>query len=86
MKKTFFVLVIALLCIAGCSDFKQTSKGLKSSFIGLNRRVILYTNNGSVINTWEGKINVKTDKGVMRILLPTNKILYLSGTYIIEEI
>jgi len=70
--------------LGGCKKIQQGVKHIKSGTVGLERVVTLYANDGSVIRTWEGKINVELDSGVPRFILDGNTV-QLNGTYTIVE-
>ncbi len=57
MKK--MLLVLALLVFLGCEAAEKASKHIKSSVVGLNRRVTLYDCGGNVIKQWEGRFMIE---------------------------
>jgi hypothetical protein len=82
--KMIFVLVILAVAFTSCAECDQMGSHMKSSFVGLQRHVILYANDGSIIRSWEVKGTVEDQGGSFRFL-DNGKAITISGTIIIEE-
>lgn len=65
-KKIIALAMVASMAIGmtGCASFKRTMTDIKSNIAGgLNRTITVYTANGDVIATYEGKIDIDTNDG-----------------------
>jgi hypothetical protein len=80
----FSTIIFTPLLCGGCAGCEQTASHIKSTFVGLNRRVTLYANDGSVIKTWAGRINIEDQGGSFRFMV-NNKAITVTGTVLIEE-
>ena len=85
MKRRITVVMLAMFLLSGCSGWYQDSSHAISKMTGLNRRIVLYSDNGSTIKTWEGKYVVEIDGSSARFM-HSRKAVTISGTFIIEEI
>ena len=94
-NKLVNVLIVAMIVIivfsvivttvgGGCKGIQQKIKHFKSATVGIDRKITLYANDGSVIRTWEGQIQVESQDGIPRFIID-NKTVQLNGTYVIEE-
>lgn len=90
--RTLIAVCIVVVCLAACSTLtgcegcQQTAKKWESYTAGLDRVIILYANDGSVIKRWEGeKYNVQYGEGGSARFIHQGKVVRISGTYIIEE-
>lgn len=90
MKKTkvFQVIAISMICcLCSCGSCRGCGKDFSSEFGGLERRVTIYANDGSVIEAWEGDIFVEAvESDGLGFLTEDNKRIIINGTYIIEEL
>jgi len=87
MKRVFYIVVAIFLafCVFGCTDkMEKTFKDIQSDMVGLNRKITLYADNGSVIRVWEGKFRIER-KGSSIYFINNGKSVVINGTYIIEE-
>lgn len=85
MKILFSVIsLISLLFVYGCKSYQQGMKSLKSFTIGVERTVTLYSASGAPIKTWNGRINIKDAGGGIRFIVD-DKVITISGTYLVEE-
>jgi len=90
MKKAIIAISVAVAVVSismlcnGCAGCEQTMSHLKSGTVGINRNVTLYANDGSVIKTWTGRLNVEDQGGSFRFMA-NGKAVVVSGTVIIEE-
>jgi len=85
MKNIKYIVVIAALSLlAGCS-FQTKFKHVQSNVAGLDRKVTLYSNDGSVITNYNGRLKVENHGGSCSFIV-NGKVIIISGTYIIEEI
>jgi hypothetical protein len=89
-EKCIITLAVILGCLAiawlcnGCAGCQQDFSHLKSSFVGLNRKITLYANDGSIIRSWDTQGTVEDQGGSFRFLV-NGKAITLSGTVVIEE-
>jgi len=83
MKKILFISLVFMFL--GCQRVKQRVKHYQSAVVGLDREVTLYAYDGSVIKSWSGKFNIETENGLCRFVKKDGGIVFISGTYIIEE-
>lgn len=63
---------------------QQRISHAKSSAIGLNRTITLYSNDGKPIKSWSGRVQLELDGAAARFVIH-GKAVVISGTYIIEE-
>ena len=80
-------LILSLILVAtlsGCGLQNQI-KHLKSSVVGLNRKITLYDANGKVIREWNTKAKIE-DNGGTCYFITEGKAYTISGTFIIEEL
>jgi hypothetical protein len=78
--------VIVLIGVgAQCESCRQTVSHWKSNVSGLDRRIVLYANDGSVIRKWEGRFQVEVLGTTARFLVGSRAVT-ISGTFVIEEI
>jgi len=90
MKGLGTILGLMILLLIGALIFKmpgcqQTVKHMTSSVTGLDRIVTLYSPNGTIIKTWDGRIKIEEGTGGKTQFILNNKVILISGTYIIEE-
>ena len=71
-----------ILKIPGC---QQKIKHIQSSVSGLNREVTLYSNDGTIIKEYDGRIKIEEGTGGKTQFILNGRIIVISGTYIIEE-
>ena len=83
-----FVAVLVLIALVGfgtqCQCSKQFFSHVKSETVGLNRRVTLYANDGSIIEEWEGKFMIE-DSGASIRFLVHGDAQTAAGTYTVKE-
>lgn len=86
------LLVIMLLCIStplgGCASTSRCSKSWDSNMQGgLERKVTVYAYDGTVIKTWEGKIDI-SEESDSEVLFDLNgkRIIITNGIVITEEL
>lgn len=94
MKKGIKILMGVMLTIVltlnmtGCAGLTRMGKSIGSDLTGgLNRVVTVYDQNGNVLQTYEGKIDIEdTDYG-NKILFDLNgkRIVIYNSTVIVEE-
>ena len=89
MKKIIFLkLSIALSVVSiltGCGSGSNVLKHLHSSFSGLNRKITLYSANGTVLKEWVTQAKVEDNGGTCFFLDDRYKAIKISGTFIIQE-
>ena len=88
-KTITFVVILILGALAvglgwQCQCIKQAASHVKSGTVGLDRRVTLYANDGSIIQEWEGKFMIEDSGASIRFLLYGDAIT-VAGTYVVEE-
>lgn len=89
MKKVMTVLVCvlavaAMLSTSGCAGCDNDLKHMRSEFIGLNRHITLYANDGKIIKEWDTQAQVQNQGGSCNFLV-NGKMINIAGTYLIEE-
>lgn len=85
MKKFLYLfLCLLLFSISGCASCRNDIKHMKSSWVGLDRHIILYDANGKVIREWTTTSKVE-DKGGTVWFLVEGKAYTVSGTFVVEE-
>lgn len=82
------LIIVLTLSITGCAGLTRMGKSIGSDLTGgLNRVVTVYDQNGNVLQTYEGKIDIEdTDYG-NKILFDLNgkRIVIYNSTVIVEE-
>lgn len=79
MRKIIIVaMAIMLMFATSCASLKRDMKDLKSNFgNGLDRIVTVYTADGEVLKTYEGKIDLApTEGGIVKFDLNGQRIMY----------
>lgn len=93
-KRIVAIAIIALLtigiiiCLTSCASWDRAGKSMQSEFGGgLNRTVTVYSNDGQVIKSWNGKIDLQTSDSNDKVLFDVNgkRVVIQGGTTIIEE-
>lgn len=84
--KALAIIAVAFmpLLYTGCAGCQQDLSHMKSQLVGLNRKITLYANDGSVIKQWETRGTVEDQGGSFRFLA-NGKAVTLAGTVVIEE-
>ena len=92
MKKGLMIIVLVvgtLFATTGCASVNKWSKDLESEYgNGLNRIVKVYSMDGKLLETYEGKINIEYDDN--RVIFQVNggnriAIYTKTATVIVEE-
>ena len=90
MKKAFPVfLLLAAVLFGGCSQkFQRGVKDFQSKWVGLERKVTVYSASGEPVGTYEGKIDIEpTDYGnKIKFAHDGNMVLIFNMGVIVEEI
>ncbi|MFH1118023.1 MAG: hypothetical protein V1792_29225 [Pseudomonadota bacterium] len=82
---TLICTVPVLMAVSGCTEKqRQEYSHWKSDLIGLNRRITLYSADGTPIKKWEGRYKVEIKDGVARFI-HDGKAIVISGTFVVEE-
>ena len=79
MKKiTIIAIAVILMFVTSCASLERDMKDLTSDFGGgLNRIVTVYTADGEVLKTYEGKIDLApTEGGIVKFDLNGQRIMY----------
>lgn len=92
-KKIILVLititVVSILAFTGCTEStKRSIKDTKSEWTGgLNRKVTVYANDGTVIQTYEGKLDIEDTEAGNKIKFDLNgkRVILYNATVIVEE-
>lgn len=79
-----FVMVL-MTYTTGCAGCQQDWSHMKSELVGLNRVIILYANDGTVIKKWHTRSQVQDQGGSFRFLVD-GKAIQIAGTITIEEL
>lgn len=79
MKKiTIIAIAVILMFATSCASLERDMKDLKSDFgRGLDRILTVYTADGEVLKTYEGKIDLaSTEGGIVKFDLNGQRIMY----------
>lgn len=88
LKVIILSLVIVVIClITGCASCERSCSDFKSEINnGLNRRVNVYTINGDLIASYEGKIDIETQDSYILFHLDGKRYMYYYTVAIVEVI
>lgn len=85
-------LIVGLFCLfilfSGCASIQREIKDTKSDWAGgLDRVITVYDENGKVIKTYSGKIDLDPDTtgGKVKFELNGKRIIIYNATIIVEE-
>jgi uncharacterized lipoprotein YehR (DUF1307 family) len=78
------LVVICFLALSGCGKLEQDVSHFKSKWIGLDRTITLYANDGKPIKKWDCRSQVEDNGGSFRFM-SNGKAVQISGTIVIEE-
>ncbi len=82
-----FLFIFLISGILGCTEKQRKElKHLKSDIIGLKRRVTLYSEDGRVIKSWEGRFKIEIQGCFISFIDDQGKEVKISGTIVVEEI
>ncbi|HHY19567.1 MAG TPA: DUF5052 family protein [Firmicutes bacterium] len=85
----FALLVVALVGISlvGCKSWERTIKDWESSVSGLNRTITVYSNNGDIIKTYQGKIDIETNEYGNKVKFDVDgkRIIIYNAIVIVDE-
>lgn len=70
--------------LQGCNGCKQDLNHFRSSTIGFDRHVILYSATGTVIKEWDTDSTVENQGGSFRFL-SNGKAVSVAGTVVMEQ-
>lgn len=86
MKKLKYIVMIALLIVmcTGCESWEREKKSWSSEMNGLNRVVNVYSYNGDLIATYEGKIDLEENEN--KVLFDLNGKRYVYYNAFVEVI
>lgn len=82
------IIVLPSLVIFNSASVKRYIKGIKSNYTGgVDRIITVYSNDGKVITTYEGKIDITNGsvEGETEILINDKRISVIGGIVVIEE-
>lgn len=85
---SFLAVVVILLLLTACSaTYQREFKDWQSDISGgLNRTVKVYSNDGTEIGIWQGKIDVDvSESGRIKFDLDGKRTIIAGGTVIIQE-
>ena len=88
-KTTSTVVLLALFLLGGCSqEFKRSVKDFQSNWVGLKRKVTVYSASGEPVRTYEGKIDIEpTEYGnKIKFAHNGNMVLIFNMGVVVEEI
>ena len=78
----------AITCLTGCASWNRMTKSISSDLDGgLDRVVEVYDNNGNLLKTYEGKIDVQDTEYGNKVLFDLNgdRVVIYNATVIVEE-
>lgn len=86
---TFVLMIMSILTLVGCTEStKRSIKDTKSEWTGgLNRKVTVYAKDGTVIQTYEGKLDIEDTEAGNKIKFDLNgkRVILYNATVIVEE-
>jgi uncharacterized lipoprotein YehR (DUF1307 family) len=90
MKKIALILgLLVVVSLTGCTEStKRSIKDTQSEWTGgLNRQVTVYANDGTVIKTYEGKLDIEDTEAGNKIKFDLNgkRVILYNATVIVEE-
>jgi hypothetical protein len=87
MKKIIIAGVLAIVLLGGCAEFQRGMKDFSSSITGLERVATVYSSDGQVIRTFEGRFDVEVSEYGNKVKFDINgkRVLIYNATVIIEE-
>lgn len=76
-----------LFLITRCERCSQVFHSYGSAITGLDRTVTLYDYQGDTVQTWEGDLNVVSDKGTQEIYFDINgkRTVIYGGIVVVQE-
>lgn len=90
MKKIFPVfLLLAAILFGGCSQkFQRSVKDFQSKWVGLKRKVTVYSASGEPVRTYEGRIDIEpTEYGnKIKFAHDGNMVLIFNMGVVVEEL
>lgn len=89
MKKVKWLVVMmamgsVLMFANGCAGCNNDLKHIKSQWVGLNRHITLFNNNGGIIREWDTRAKVEDNGGTCYFIVD-GKAVTIAGTFLIEE-
>ena len=88
-KTTSTVVLLTVFLLGGCSqEFKRSVKDFQSNWVGLKRKVTVYSASGEPVRTYEGKIDIEpTEYGnKIKFAHNGNMVLIFNMGVVVEEI
>ena len=79
------IAALALVVTTGCETVFKGIKHMQSGIVGLNRVVILYSEDGDTIRVWRGQFMIETE-GSSASWVEHGRETKISGTFVIEEL
>lgn len=81
--------LVAALVLSGCTEStKRSLKDTQSEWTGgLNRQVTVYAKDGTVIKTYEGKLDIEDTESGNKVKFDLNgkRVILYNATVIVEE-
>ena len=85
MKKVILLAMVAVL-MSGCGSLQRFIGDVGSDIKGgVDRKATLYSNDGKVVKTWEGKIDLSGNSRETYILMDGKRIIIHGGIMVVEE-
>ena len=88
MKTKAIIVIVCGLVLFGIFSMpivQQKVSHVKSAMIGLERRVTLYANDGTLIRSWQGHYQIGVSGSTIRFM-HDGRAVQVSGTIIVEEV
>ncbi len=90
MQKPFlFIILTASVLLSGCSQkFQRGVKDFQSKWVGLERRVTVYSASGEPVRTYQGRIDIEpTEYGnKIKFAHDGNMVLIYNMGVVVEEV
>lgn len=88
MKKRFLALAILITsALVGCESLERASKNWDSEFGGLNREVVVYSQDGKEIKRYKGKFDIQANEYGNKVLFDVDgkRVIIYNAIVIAEE-
>ena len=79
--------IASVLALGGCASVSRAVKSFESDFSGgLDRTVDVYTNTGQLVESYEGKIDIRYEDNRTLFDLNGKRVTINGGIVIVEEV
>lgn len=89
MKKKLFLIVTIALIVLGLTactqQQKRAVKDVQSNLMGLERKIEVYSYDGKLIKTYEGKMDIEANENKVKFDLDGKRHIIYNAVVIVEE-